>query len=161
MAFCGNCGTNFEDGAVRCPSCSAAAPQAQQSQPTPPVSAAGAAPTSEAADAQQNKMMGILAYLGILVLIPIFGAPQSKFARYHANQGLINCIAAIAYGILSGILRSVFYGVSWRLGYTIGNILSIISLVFVVLAIIGIMNVTKGEKKPLPVIGGITILKSE
>ena len=33
--------------------------------------------------------MAILAYFGILVLIPILAAKDSKFARFHANQGLL------------------------------------------------------------------------
>ena len=40
-------------------------------------------------DIAQNKAMAILAYLGILVLIPIFAAKNSAFAKFHANQGLI------------------------------------------------------------------------
>ena len=47
------------------------------------------------ADVNANKVMGVLAYLGILVLIPIFAAKGSKFARSHANQGLILLILEI------------------------------------------------------------------
>ncbi|MDO4733556.1 MAG: zinc ribbon domain-containing protein, partial [Bacillota bacterium] len=36
------------------------------------------------ADIEQHKVMGVLAYLSWLVLIPIFAAPKSKFARFHA-----------------------------------------------------------------------------
>lgn len=34
-------------------------------------------------DIQNNKVMAILAYFGILVLIPIFAAKESKFARFR------------------------------------------------------------------------------
>ena len=44
-------------------------------------------------DIEQNKLMAILAYLGILVIIPILAAKESKFARFHSNQGLILLIA--------------------------------------------------------------------
>ena len=44
-------------------------------------------------DIQNNKAMGILSYIGLLVLIPIFAAKDSKFARFHANQGLVLVIA--------------------------------------------------------------------
>ena len=40
-------------------------------------------------DAEKNKIFGILAYLGILCLVPIFAAKDSPFAKYHANQGLV------------------------------------------------------------------------
>ena len=43
----------------------------------------------DAEDADKNKIFGILAYLGILCLIPILVAKDSPFAKYHANQGLV------------------------------------------------------------------------
>ena len=44
----------------------------------------------ESQDIQDNKVMNILAYIGILVLVPIFAAKNSKVARFSSNQGLIN-----------------------------------------------------------------------
>ena len=110
-------------------------------------------------DIQQNKVMAVLAYLGILVLIPILAAPNSKFARYHANQGLVLVIVGVAYTILNTIITSVFYVVSWGLGSIISSLLGLASLVFVILAILGIVNAASGKAKELPVIGKITILK--
>ena len=49
-----------------------------------------------AEDIEQNKVMALLAYLGLLFLVPMFAAPNSKFARYHTNQGLVLCLAAVA-----------------------------------------------------------------
>ena len=40
-------------------------------------------------DIQENRGWGILSYFGFLVLIPIFAARNSYFARFHANQGLV------------------------------------------------------------------------
>ena len=51
-------------------------------------------------DIQKNTFMAILAYFGILVLIPIFAAKDSKFARFHSNQGLILLIVAILYYVI-------------------------------------------------------------
>ena len=50
-------------------------------------------------DIEENKFMAILAYFGILVIIPILAAKDSKFARFHSNQGLILCITAILYSL--------------------------------------------------------------
>lgn len=41
----------------------------------------------EQEDINQNKVMAVLAYIGILVLVPLLAAPNSKYARYHVNQG--------------------------------------------------------------------------
>ena len=110
------------------------------------------------ADIEQNKVMGVLAYLSWLVLIPIFAAKGSKFARFHANQGLVLAITEIAWWIVQGILSSVLYSISWRLGF-ISTILGLVNIVFLVLLVIGIMNAANGRAKELPVIGKFKILK--
>ena len=107
-------------------------------------------------DAEDNKVMGILAYLGILVLVPILAAKESPFARFHANQGLVLFIAYIAVyialKILSSILTYHFFFITSLLYFALG----IGTLVFM---IIGIMNAAKGETKELPIIGKYKILK--
>ena len=110
------------------------------------------------ADIDQNKGMAILAYFGPLVLIPILAAKNSKFARYHSNQGLILLIAAVIYGIAYGILSTIIYAISWRLGFIV-SIIGLVSILFTVLAIIGIINAVNGRAKELPIIGKYKILK--
>ena len=183
MAFCGKCGTQMNDGVKFCPGCGApnetAAPAAPATpvQEAPPVqqnpapqqadfSAKMAALNNTAdttaefdkADIDQNKGMAILAYFGPLVLIPILAAKNSKFARYHSNQGLVLLIAAVIYGIAYGILSTIIYAISWRLGFIV-SIIGLVSILFSVLAIIGIINAVNGRAKELPVIGKFKILK--
>ena len=110
------------------------------------------------ADIEQNKAMGILAYLGPLVFIPMFAAKGSKFARFHANQGLTLFIACVAWSIVYSILNWIILAISWRL-YFIGSIIGLCSLVFLVLAVLGIVNAANGRAKELPVIGKFKILK--
>ncbi len=109
-------------------------------------------------DIEANKVMALLSYLGILVLIPIFGAKGSKFARFHANQGLILCIAAIAYSVVVNILMSILLAISWRLA-AVSSILSLVSVAFLVWAVIGIINALNGKAKELPFIGKYRLLK--
>lgn len=110
-------------------------------------------------DAEENKAMAILAYFGILVLIPLFAAKESPFARYHTNQGLVLAIACVAFSIVCGILSAILAVISWRLAFIGSILLSLVGIVFTVLAIIGIINAAKGRKRELPIIGGIRILK--
>ena len=102
--------------------------------------------------------MNILAYIGILVLVPIFAAKNSKVARFSANQGLINLILAAAGSFTFGILSTIF---SWlkpleiifsTLGYVWGAGCG-------VLAVLGIVNSARGIIKELPIIGKFKILK--
>ncbi|MBQ6682294.1 MAG: zinc ribbon domain-containing protein [Prevotella sp.] len=109
-------------------------------------------------DINSNKVMAILAYLGILVLVPIFAAKDSKFARFHANQGLVLFLAEIAFYIVLTIVSAIILAISWKL-YFIITILSLVWIVFLVLAIIGIINAANGKAKELPVIGKFTLLK--
>ncbi|MBR6055541.1 MAG: hypothetical protein IKP46_09445 [Bacteroidales bacterium] len=117
--------------------------------PVPPAAeegpAAEDADAMDPADVSSNKVMAILAYFGILVLIPIFAAKDSKFARYHSNQGLILLICAV---VAYAIGKVPHLGFLWW-------ILDVVILVF---AIIGIVHAAKGEAKPLPLIGKFRIL---
>jgi len=101
---------------------------------------------SEQEDIEKNKAMAILAY--IIFLIPLLAAKESKFAMYHANQGLVLFLLALAVNVVGGIIP--FLG--WFVILPLGNLLVI------VLAILGIVNAAKGEAKPLPLIGGIKLL---
>lgn len=176
MKFCGKCGTQIEDNVKFCPGCGAAVEtkvenNAQQAQPAsqPPQNdfsqkiqnlnnTADTTAEFDAQDITSNKAMAILAYFGPLVLIPIFAAKQSKFARYHSNQGLVLLIASILYGIAYSILSSIILAISWRL-YFIVSIIGLVSIVITILAIIGIINAATGRAKELPLIGKFKILK--
>ena len=102
--------------------------------------------------------MAILAYFGILVVIPIFAAKESKFARFHANQGLVLFIASVAYWIMLEIIKSIIVSISTGL-LLITTILGLTYLVFLVLGIMGIVNAATGKAKELPIIGKFSLLK--
>ncbi len=113
--------------------------QNTQSAPTPP-------PTPEAEKvtnkADNDKNMAMIAY--ILFFVPLLAVKnRSSFLNYHVNQGLGLFIVAI---IGSVILSSLF---GWRF-YMISNIWN---LLMIILVILGIINASKNETKPLPVIG--------
>lgn len=103
--------------------------------------------------------MAVLAYFGILVLIPILAAKESKFARFHANQGLILLITGVAYSIFVQVVIKIVSFISYMLAGIVGIALGLAWLLLLVLAIIGIINAVKGEFKQLPLIGQFQILK--
>ena len=181
MAFCGQCGTHVDDSIQFCPNCGAqmglaAAADASQSAAGP--AGGGQSPQVEWAeklnrlndtpdrtaefsqdDIEKNKGLALLSYLGILVLVPIFAAKDSAYARFHANQGLLLIIAAVAWSvavnIVTGILRASW---SW-LGTLVGGLLGIASIVFLAAVVVGIINAVGGKAKELPFIGKYRILK--
>lgn len=103
--------------------------------------------------------MAVLAYFGILVLIPILAAKESKFARFHANQGLILLITGVAYSIFVQVVIKIVSFISYVLAGIVGIALGLAWLLLLVLAIIGIINAVRGEFKQLPLIGQFQILK--
>lgn len=103
-----------------------------------------------------DKVFGILSYIGILWIVGL-AAGKTPFAKFHANQGLVLFLAEIVIGIAGGILSVIpFIGFIGFIGAIVSGLGSLASLV---LMILGIVNVAQGEMKPLPVIGGITIIK--
>jgi uncharacterized membrane protein len=105
-------------------------------------------------DIEENKTMALLAYLSILVIVPILTAKGSKYAMFHVNQGLLLAVAEIVVGAAIGILA--FIPVVGMIASLVGGIIGLVALI---LAILGIMSVVNGQAKKLPVIGDITIIK--
>jgi uncharacterized membrane protein len=130
---------------------------------TPPI-VPGAPTQGDINDAQANKGMAILSY--IIFFIPLLtGAHKtSPFVKFHANQGTVLFLFAVAYNIAIGIVRAVLRAILWN-GYTwglwslISTLFSLLGLVPLVLVVLGIINAVNGRTKPLPVIGKFTIIK--
>lgn len=105
------------------------------------------------ADVSKNKGMAILAYFGWLVLIPLLCAKESRFARFHCNQGLILAIVGTICSILIGALGRIPL-----IGWLFGIVGGLVGIVVFVLFIIGVVNAANGKAKELPVIGSIHLL---
>ena len=99
-----------------------------------------------AEDIEKNKTMAGLAYL--LFFLPLVACPESKYAKFHANQGLILLITSVA-GI---VILSLIPIIGWVLA-------PIFSIAVLVLGIFGLINGFGGKAKRLPVIGKFNILK--
>lgn len=111
------------------------------------VSESTAAPESEQKTSPEptednNMVMGILAYLGILVIIPFLVARDNPFVKYHIQQGLVLAVCWIGLMVLSSMIW-MFY-----------PIISLVQLGLLVLSIIGIVNVVQKKQVPLPLLGG-------
>ncbi len=96
-------------------------------------------------DAEKHKAMAILAYL-IFFLPLVTDAKDSKFAKYHANQGLV----LFLFAVLGHVILTVSI-----IGIVLIPLFSIAVIVFLVL---GMINANNLEEKPLPLIGGINLL---
>lgn len=86
-------------------------------------------------------LMGVLAYLGPLVIVSYLMAKDDSFVKFHIKQGLVLLVIEIIVWVLGSM--------SWSL-YMLLNLLNLATLI---LAIIGIVNVVQGREKELPLVG--------
>lgn len=168
MAFCGNCGAQLPEDAKFCISCGNAvnassnteAEQQYQQQQQQYAQPQYQEPVqSDEADISENKAMGILAYISWLVLVPLFAAKESKFARFHTNQGLVLAISESAYAVTALIVGKLFSLIAWWLGLVMTVLFWLAAPLFVVFTILGIVNAAHGRCKELPIIGKFRIIK--
>ena len=105
---------------------------------------------ADKSDADQTKLWGILGYvIPILFFVPLVGElKDNAFARFHANQQL----NLLLYWVVVNVVLGMIPFIGWVL-------LPFSYLFGLVLMIMGIMNVSKGEQKPLVLIGGINLIK--
>ncbi len=177
MAFCSKCGNQIADSSKFCDKCGAPVGEAASKKTdntaknfSDSVEDLGAkiagfnntddyTAEHDQADIANNKVFAVLSYIGILVLIPIFAASNSKFAKFHANQGLVLFIGEIAVNIVLAIIKIIMYAIAEPLGSIFSVVSWIISVLILIIAIIGIVNAAQGKAKELPLIGKIKLLK--
>ena len=87
-----------------------------------------------------KKITGILAYIGLIGWLIAYLAGDKEGAKFHLNQGFVLWIASLICAIIPCL--------GW-----------LCEVILLVLMIMGIISAAKEEEKPLPIIGGINILK--
>jgi len=93
-----------------------------------------------------SRLWSILGYLiPIIFFIPLLTEERnSEFSRYHANQQLNVLLAYIVAMFLTA--------------FTLG-ILFILYFVVFLISIFGIVHAANGDMKPVPLIGGLKLIK--
>jgi uncharacterized membrane protein/ribosomal protein L40E len=179
MAFCRKCGSKIPDNAVFCIRCGA--PAWDNKNTTDKSSYRKEVYTQQRyenteeyydhEDIKNNKFIAALSYLGILFIIPLIITPASKFARFHANQGLLLLITSFVLGLIRGIFSAILiaiFGVPFH-RYTGGALVAadiitglvsvVIGLVLLSFFILGVKNAIQGKAKELPIIGKFRVIK--
>ncbi len=119
-------------------------------------------------DINENWVFAIFSYIGLLFLIPLLARGNSKFCKFHINQGVTLFIAELAITvvltILNLIIRLIFgHGflvvIEVILLIVVDLVGGVIALATLILAVMGIINVVKHQAKELPLISKFKILK--
>ena len=137
-----SCGTQQGSGASRRPGQQAeprSAGRSERERTPPRYTSAPQHTSTEYDDIRRNKRICFLCYLGPLFLIPYLSRPDSDFVKFHSNQGLVLLLLDAICGLIGlGVVSTLFSLVCF---------------------FIGISAVSRGEKKKLPLIGEIRLLR--
>ena len=85
-------------------------------------------------DVEANKILAALSYVGVLCLVPLLAKKDSKFAQFHAKQGLVIFIGEV-------ITMFLFF---------IPIISQVLMLGLAVVSILAILKVMSGEWWKIP-----------
>ena len=98
----------------------------------------------------KEKALSILSYFGPFFLLAVLLAPESHFAKYHANQGLVLFLTEVVVSTVIMVGRYI---------PLIGWTFQLLNIVIVVLFFLGLSHAIREVEEPLPFIGEIQILK--
>ena len=165
MKTCPKCNAELQDDVKVCPICNEEleAPKKAFSQIVDEIWYKIRNPEDDTAemdkeDAEKNKIISLFSYISILFLIPLLFAKDSKFAKYHVNQGFILWLYGIAVWIANIIIGAlVFIPV---VGAIVASVIpALLTLSNILLMVFGIYNAVTGKAKKLPFIGQFNIIK--
>lgn len=106
---------------------------------------------SSASDAQlHHRILCAAAYFGFFFIVPLITMPNSKEAKFHANQGLVLFLFNLLLGIVIGTVTAAF-----------GTVLEVLNVIYPVLMVYGASNAMKGNMTELPVIGKLRLIKDD
>jgi fumarate reductase subunit D len=93
---------------------------------------------------EQDKVMLILSYLGILSLIPLLTVKDSEYVKWHAKQGLTLSLGAFVVMLVLAFVPIV------------GLVNCLLAPGTLVVAIMSILKALKGERWRIPVIADLS-----
>ena len=91
----------------------------------------------------QDKIMLVLAYLGILALIPLLTVKDSDFVKWHAKQGLV-------LGLGGGIIATIIGMIP-----VVGLISCLMMPAILVLCVMGIIKAMGGQRWRIPLVADL------
>ena len=95
-----------------------------------------------------KKTTDIVSYITVIGWIIAYFVGDKEESKFHLNQALVLNIV----GIILSFLQRIFSGF-------LGTLFSLVGIVLFILWLIGLIAACKGEDKPVPILGGIQLLK--
>lgn len=105
------------------------------------------------------KTFSYLAYIGPLFLIGLFSDIRNNpTLRFHLNQGLVLFICEMVGLVLHSIINALLGGII-LLNIIPALLFFLVGLASLAFSLIGIFNVATDKLNPLPIIGGVNLLR--
>lgn len=157
--FCGNCGANVESGA------GVGEGGARQPQSTAQSAAPYTPPNDgeyDPRDIENTKVVCAISYIGILFFVPLLAYPNSRFAKFHANQALVVLIFSIIIQVVCAFGTGIWWAIPFLPNYVenLGRwIFDLVEWALPLAAgICGFVNALNGKAKEIPIIGRINLI---
>ena len=109
-------------------------------------------PGVQTPNAQDDKVIGILSYLGLLWIVAyiLYGSKKTEYNLFHVKQGLALLITWVGLWLVSVIIGFVpIINLIWAV------LVMFVYLGLAIVAIIGIINAANGQMKPLILVGKV------
>lgn len=91
---------------------------------------------------QRNAPMLVLAYLGLLALIPLMVEKDDREVQWHAKNGLVLTVAFVALFVALNVMGAIL-GLFWLLA-------PVVWLLWLVVVILGILRALNGQRFVVP-----------
>ena len=125
-------------------------PQAPTTPPPPPEAPTQPAPDPSAPVSDNRTIMIVLAYLGLLALIPLLVEKNDPEVQWHAKHGLVLTAAEFILFVGLQIVTMILGAISGGLGCLIGILFPVVALGILVLHVVCIAKGLKGERFIVP-----------
>jgi fumarate reductase subunit D len=104
-----------------------------------------------------ERAMAVLGYLGFLFILPVKLRRDSMFVQFHARQG------GVLFGLwfaafLLVFIALIFAGEAAVLQTILIAVLFVVSGLYLLFAIIGILKVLLGERYRMPVVADVALM---
>ncbi len=103
-----------------------------------------------------ERVLGVLGYLAFLFIIPVKAKRDSMFVQFHARQGGVLFMLWFAATLVLGILL-FFIDQFELLSQLVLGLILFATLVYLVMAFVGIFKVLLGERYRMPLVADVAL----
>ena len=131
-------------------------PQGPSNSAPPPPPAAPPPPRPSEVVSENRKIMVVLAYFGLLALIPLLVEKDDKEVQWHAKHGLVLTVFEVVVIIGLQVLIMILGAISGGLGCIFGLLFPVFILAVLIIHILCIVKGLNGQRFLIPGISEFT-----